>query len=308
MGAWGALQAQRVTNPSAPSGRSEKGVAEQGTPLSCTPFPSSCSPRIPISGHRLPGGCCSDSCATCWEARREAGAQQPVHFCQGGLSPLHKKETVCFIQARKIPVLLPDIMETLQDANSDVKMKALVLLRNMMGHTKREEASLIALQLVEKLLPLFDDVRLPWEPQPCRWALCKDSCPSAQPCGQHSGRAPLLAPLAWPFRALGPFSHGCRSGPQLLCSGSNPGASPLPSATLTPLLTMGRERLLLKSLCLPPYQESSQVRELSISLFKDVMKSVVGRDKKKMKNKVQRVLLPLFLHMSDQTESVAKVQ
>ncbi|XP_076219973.1 maestro heat-like repeat-containing protein family member 7 [Aptenodytes patagonicus] len=60
--------------------------------------------------------------------------------------------------ARKIPVLLPDIMETLQDANADVKMKALVLLRNMMGHMKREEASVIALQLAEKLLPLFDDV------------------------------------------------------------------------------------------------------------------------------------------------------
>ena len=308
MGAWGALQAQRVTNPLAPSGRSEKGVAEQGTPLSCTPFPSSCSPRIPIRGRCLPGGCCGDSCATCLEARWEAGAQRPVHFCQGGLSPLHKKETVCFIQARKIPVLLPDIMETLQDANSDVKMKALVFLRNMMGHTKREEASLIALQLAEKLLPLFDDVRLPWEPQPCRWALCKDSCPSAQPCGQHSGRAPLLAPLVWPFRALGPFSHGCRSGPQLLCSGSDPGASPLPSATLMPLLTVGREQLLLKSLCPAPYQESSQVRELSISLFKDVMKSVVGRDKKNMKNKVQRVLLPLLLRMSDQMESVAKVQ
>ncbi|KAM6225537.1 maestro heat-like repeat-containing protein family member 7 [Spheniscus humboldti] len=111
--------------------------------------------------------------------------------------------------ARKIPVLLPDIMETLQDANTDVKMKALVLLRNMMGHMKREEASVIALQLAEKLLPLFDDV-------------------------------------------------------------------------------------------------SSQVRELSISFFKDVMKTVVGRNMKKMKKKVQRVLLPLFLHMNDQIESVAK--
>ncbi|XP_076219965.1 maestro heat-like repeat-containing protein family member 7 [Aptenodytes patagonicus] len=111
--------------------------------------------------------------------------------------------------ARKIPVLLPDIMETLQDANADVKMKALVLLRNMMGHMKREEASVIALQLAEKLLPLFDDV-------------------------------------------------------------------------------------------------SSQVRELSISFFEGVMKTVVGRNVKKMKKKVQRVLLPLFLHMNDQIESVAK--
>jgi len=50
------------------------------------------------------------------------------------------------------------------------------------------------------------------------------------------------------------------------------------------------------------------VRELSISLLKDMMKIVVGRNKKKMKKKVQRVLLPLFLQMNDQMESVAKVQ
>lgn len=55
VGAWGALQAQRLTKPSAPSGRSETGLAEQGTLLSCAPFPSSCAPRIPVSGHCLPG-------------------------------------------------------------------------------------------------------------------------------------------------------------------------------------------------------------------------------------------------------------
>lgn len=65
---------------------------------------------------------------------------------------------------------------------------------------------------------------------------------------------------------------------------------------------------MLKSPCLPPYQESSQVREHSISLFKDVMKAVGRRKKKKMMKKVQRVLVPLFFHMSDQIESVAKVQ
>ena len=65
---------------------------------------------------------------------------------------------------------------------------------------------------------------------------------------------------------------------------------------------------MLQSPCPPPYQESSQVRELSISLFGDVMKTVVGRNEKKMKKKVQRVLLPLLLHMNDQMESVAKVQ
>ena len=71
---------------------------------------------------------------------------------------------------------------------------------------------------------------------------------------------------------------------------------------------MGRKQLWLKSPCPPSYQECSQVRELSISLLKDMMKIVVGRNKKKMKKKVQRVLLPLFLQMNDQMESVAKVQ
>ncbi|KFV41411.1 Maestro heat-like repeat-containing protein family member 7, partial [Gavia stellata] len=111
--------------------------------------------------------------------------------------------------ARKMLVLLPDIMETQQNANTDNKMKALLVFRNVMGHMKKEEASATALQLVEKLLPLFDD-------------------------------------------------------------------------------------------------ESSQLRELSICLFKDVMQMVVGNDKQQMKNNVQRSLLPLFFRMSDQTESVAK--
>lgn len=75
-----------------------------------------------------------------------------------------------------------------------------------------------------------------------------------------------------------------------------------------PLLTVGRERLLLKSSCPPPCQESSQVQELSISLFKELMKTVVGRNKRKMKKQVQAVLLPLFFRMNDQVDSVAKVQ
>ncbi|XP_074693885.1 uncharacterized protein LOC141928917 [Strix aluco] len=127
----------------------------------------------------------------------------------GCLSPLHKKATVCFTQARKLPVLLPDILETLTDANADVKTKALVLFINVMGHMKREEANLISLRLVEKLLPLFND-------------------------------------------------------------------------------------------------ESSRLRELSIRLFKDVIKTAVGRNKKKMVKTVQSVLLPLFFYTSDQIESVAK--
>ncbi|KAK2517678.1 hypothetical protein Q9233_012934 [Columba guinea] len=116
---------------------------------------------------------------------------------------------LCFLQARKILVLLPDIMDAVQYASSDVKRKALVVCRNMMGHLGREEASPITLQLAESLLRLFDD-------------------------------------------------------------------------------------------------ESSLVRELSIRLFKDVLETVVGRNKKMMRRTVKLVLLPLFLRMQDQSKSVAK--
>ncbi|KAM6032624.1 uncharacterized protein LJ206_002249 isoform 3-T3 [Theristicus caerulescens] len=107
-------------------------------------------------------------------------------------------------------VLLPDIMASQENANTDNKMKALLVFRNVLGHMSREEASLTALQLVEKLLPLFDD-------------------------------------------------------------------------------------------------ESSQLRELSICLFRDVIQMVVGKDKKQMEENVRRSLLPLFFRMSDQSESVAKL-
>ena len=93
-------------------------------------------------------------------------------------------------------VLLEDIVETLESGNEDIQMKALLVFRNMLGHMRRQEASPITLQLAEKLLPLFNHVRLLQEPEPRRWARCKESCPSAQPCRQHSGRAaPLLTPL-----------------------------------------------------------------------------------------------------------------
>ncbi|XP_074666031.1 maestro heat-like repeat-containing protein family member 7 [Strix aluco] len=106
-------------------------------------------------------------------------------------------------------VLLPDIMENLLAANSDIRMKALMLFINVIPHMKREEAKLIALRLAEKLLLLFDD-------------------------------------------------------------------------------------------------ESSRVRELSIRLFEDVMKTAVGRNTKKMVKKVQGALLPLFFHTNEKIESVAK--
>ncbi|KFV05913.1 Maestro heat-like repeat-containing protein family member 7, partial [Pterocles gutturalis] len=77
-----------------------------------------------------------------------------------------------------------------------------------------------------------------------------------------------------------------------------------------PCMTQEKASLIALQLAeeLPPIfdDESSQVRELSISLFKDAMEAVVWIDRKDMKKKVKRVLVPLFLRMSDQKERVAK--
>ncbi|XP_061219239.1 uncharacterized protein LOC133217634 [Neopsephotus bourkii] len=79
--------------------------------------------------------------------------------------------------------------------------------------------------------------------------------------------------------------------------------NPLPSATLMPLL---RELLLLKSSCPPPYQVSSQVRELSICLFKEILQMADWKHRRQMQKAARESLVPLVLHMSDETESVAK--
>ncbi|KFV14319.1 hypothetical protein N339_04836, partial [Pterocles gutturalis] len=112
-------------------------------------------------------------------------------------------------QAIKMQVLLPHIRKALKDDNTDIKMKVLVIFRKVLGHLERKEASCIAVELAEELLPLFD--------------------------------------------------HEC-----------------------------------------------SQMRELSIGLFRDLVEAVVQSDKTKMNNNVQRGLIPLFLHMQEETDSVAK--
>ena len=122
-------------------------------------------------------------------------------------------------------------------------MKSLAVARNVVGHLKRTKASPIAVQLMEKLLPLFAAVRLMGEPKPRGQALVGDS-----------------------------YLQGCRSY----------------SASL--------------------YQGFSELRELSISLFRDLMKTVVRKNERQMKTKVEMGLLPLIFHTSDQIHSVAKVQ
>ncbi|XP_061235970.1 uncharacterized protein LOC133226429 [Neopsephotus bourkii] len=62
----------------------------------------------------------------------------------------------------------------------------------------------------------------------------------------------------------------------------------------------------LVTLSQSPDSECSQTRELSICLFKDIIQMADRKDKRQMKKKVQRSLVPLVLHMSDEIESVAK--
>ncbi|KAK2516126.1 hypothetical protein Q9966_015174 [Columba livia] len=54
--------------------------------------------------------------------------------------------------------------------------------------------------------------------------------------------------------------------------------------------------------------ESSQLRELSICLFRERVQSVMAHDKKRIKSYVHRALLPLFFHLSDQSNNVAKLE
>lgn len=58
----------------------------------------------------------------------------------------------------------------------------------------------------------------------------------------------------------------------------------------------------------PPSQECSELRERSIHLFTHLVDSLVGRDKRRMKTKARRAVVPLLLHMNEQTQSVAQVK
>jgi len=99
-------------------------------------------------------------------------------------------------------VFLPDLMEVLQKGDEHIKTKALFVIQNIMNGLKKTEASPFAVHLAEKLLPLFDKVRLMEGPETRRWALGTHSCPSAQPCEQRLEQRLLLsflprAPVEW---------------------------------------------------------------------------------------------------------------
>ncbi|XP_039245950.1 uncharacterized protein LOC114000278 [Pipra filicauda] len=58
--------------------------------------------------------------------------------------------------ARNIELFLPAMMKILQVGSEDAKMKILLALRNVLRQLKKSKASFIAVQLVGRLLPLFD--------------------------------------------------------------------------------------------------------------------------------------------------------
>lgn len=80
-------------------------------------------------------------------------------------------ETLFFIKAKKIEAFLPSMMKILEVGSEDEKLKMVVIFQNVLGHLKKSKTSSIAVALVGKILPLFDSVRLMWEPEPCRGAL-----------------------------------------------------------------------------------------------------------------------------------------
>lgn len=77
-------------------------------------------------------------------------------------------EILFFIKARKIEAFLPSMVKILEVGSDDEKLKIIVVFRNVLGQLKKSKASSIAVMLVGKVLPLFDSVRLMWEPEPCR--------------------------------------------------------------------------------------------------------------------------------------------
>ena len=157
-------------------------------------------------------------------SEEEAGAQRLECFAQA-VVPRIRQRNLRFLQARKMRVVLPEIMATLQDASTDIKMKALFVLQNIMGCVKRKEASSIALQHAEELLPLFVDVS---EVAVGGRAL------AGAPCS-----ATASGPAVWAALALGPLPSSLlpgsfRAGGQLWALGEPRAQHLLPAVGFRP--------------------------------------------------------------------------
>lgn len=127
--------------------------------------------------------------AACREAGGEAGGRgEGFHTC--GRSLLYKKEVVCFPQARKTLVLLPYVMEQLQGDDSDARAAALPVLGNMLRLLEGKTSSRTALELAEKLRPLFEDVRVGETPAPPLAGHLHSCLPLRPPCSAGGCFAP----------------------------------------------------------------------------------------------------------------------
>ena len=73
------------------------------------------------------------------------------------------------------------------------------------------------------------------------------------------------------------------------------------------LAQVGLEQLVLRSLLLPSRQESSYTRLQSFHFFSKVMTFVAKSGKEQLKTHVGQSMLPLFFHVHDENQQVAKV-
>ena len=165
-------------------------------------------------------------------SEEEAGAQRLECFAQA-VVPRIRQRNLRFLQARKMRVVLPEIMATLQDASTDIKMKALFVLQNIMGCVKRKEASSIALQHAEELLPLFVDVSE---------AAVGGRALAGAPCS-----ATASGPAVWAALALGPLPSSLLPGSFRAGDSCGPSESPVPSICSPPLAS--GPPCLLRCLC-----------------------------------------------------------
>lgn len=81
------------------------------------------------------------------------------------------KRNLCFVQAREMRALLPDVIDALQFGNVHITRNALSIFRNVMNHLGKMALRPIALELADKLLHLFNHVSLQWETEISGWVL-----------------------------------------------------------------------------------------------------------------------------------------
>lgn len=80
-------------------------------------------------------------------------------------------EILFFIKAKEVDAFLPSMMKILEVGSEDEKRTIIVVFRNILAQLEKAKASSMAVMLVGKVVPLFDSVRLMWEPEPCSRAL-----------------------------------------------------------------------------------------------------------------------------------------